>query len=327
MDERGFLERVIARFASPRRAGEVGPGDDAAVFTPPPGMAVAATVDAMVGGTHFLAGWLTDRELGARILRVSLSDLAAMGAMPRGALLAVETPELPGRITDSFWDGIEETLREYDFALLGGNVTRTSGPLALTSTLFGLVPAGTELSRSGAAPGDALWVTGAPGRAGRGRLDLARGEGQTACALAWRRPLPRILEARWLRDECQPSAAIDLSDGLGIDCARLLAASRVGADIDLAELVSGETPPLAVTEILEGGEDYELLLALPPERAPDAARFRALFGTALTRIGTVTAKRGLRIAGGGASEEFRGGGWDPFAGGASNAAGVTPAGR
>ncbi len=169
MREDEWIERLLARFALPARPGRVGPGDDAAVFPVDPGDAVVATLDSMVEGTHIHAGWLGDADLGRRILLIGLSDLAAMGAEPRGALLGIEARELPGPTGEEFWSGVAAVLRTHGLELLGGNVTRTTGPLALTSTLLGTLPAGSELLRSGARPGDDVWVTGRPGAAARAR--------------------------------------------------------------------------------------------------------------------------------------------------------------
>ncbi|MFQ5654242.1 MAG: thiamine-monophosphate kinase, partial [Planctomycetota bacterium] len=186
MKEEEWIEALIRRLAAtgvgdeidgtPAASTALGPGDDAALIPLPAGEIPVLSADTMVEGVHFRDRWLSDRELGARILRVSLSDLAAMAARPRATRLAIETPELPGRLGEEFLDGIEETLSIVRLSLAGGNLTRTPGPLAITCTVIGGVLPGEEVRRQGARAGDTLWVTGRPGEAGAGRRLLGEME-------------------------------------------------------------------------------------------------------------------------------------------------------
>ena len=321
MNEREWVDRLLERFGGAAGSdpaagglgpGGIGPGDDAALFTPSAGASIVSTVDTLVDGTHFLPGWLTDAELGSRALRVSLSDLAAMAAVPRGALIAVETNTLPGHFGDAFWDGVAATLEEFDCTLLGGNVTRTRGPISISTTLLGEVAAGEATLRSTARPGDAIFVTGRPGSAACARR--ARAEGKNVgseCAFAY--PRPRIREARALVSRGQTSAAIDVSDGLGLDLARLLDASGVGAEVELEELFATPPTPEEWQDAWAGGEDYELLFTAPADRQPDPAAFEREFGVRLTRIGSCTSSLERSVDGREWSDEPHAAeGWDPF---------------
>ncbi len=323
----------------------IGLGDDAAAWSPPPGDSVVLSVDVQVEGVHFRREWLSLYELGRRAIDVSASDLAAMAARPGSVLLALnvsqETPEADFR---ELFRGLAERAREHDLAILGGNLSR--GPLSISVTVVGSAPAEHLLRRDGAREGDAIYVTGQPGRAGLGRALLERAplerdpaEG-TIEAEAIRRfiaPQARLKEAPALREEFDPHAMIDLSDGLAADLSHVLAASASGAGKPLGAILDrralravleGSSPgeeasdaftTLAsrlgvdpLTAVLEGGEDYELLFtASPRERAPPEEELP------VTRIGEIIAGDGeLLISGDGTTTRWEVREFDHFGGSA-----------
>jgi len=282
---------LIARyFARPTPSAILGPGDDCALLAPAPGMELAITTDMLVAGTHFFPD--TDpRQLGWKALAVNISDLAAMGAQPRWALLAGCLPAADEVWLAAFADGLFACARRYGVDLVGGDTTR--GPLNLCLTALGEVPAGQALRRSGAQLGDDLWVSGQPGLAA---LGLAHLQGKTQlpealaarCLAALQRPLPRVELGLALRDRRLAHAAIDVSDGLLADLGHLLARSGLAAEVfatQLPYLPSGADPVLARQCQLAGGDDYELVFAAPPARRPDLAELAAQLDLPLWRFG------------------------------------------
>ncbi len=315
MDEQQWIRRVLKRFTAAPSAEFLGPGDDAALLALTPGSVAVLTVDSMVEGIHFRHEWLNDRDLAIRLLRIGLSDIAAMGATPMGVLLAIKTPELPGRVGARFWDGVEETLKTYRCSLLGGDLTRTPGVLSFSCTVMGQVPMGQEVRRMGARPGDGIWVTGSPGSARAARKKLEAGDLDRDSTVAWRRPDPPVAAAGYLAAQGWMRAAIDVSDGLGIDLTRVLHTSSVGADLNLLPLVDAERD-IGPEEILEGGEDYELLFTSSPDHQADVERVQESHGVQLTRIGEITAGNTLEVRVGHKLFPYTPKGWDPFSEGA-----------
>jgi len=296
---------LIARFFSrPPRASSVhlGVGDDAALLAPTPGCELAVSVDMLVGGRHFFID--TDPEkLGHKTLAVNLSDMAAMGAVPRWALLAGALPECDPDWLAAFARGFYALADVHGVDLVGGDTTR--GPLNLCVTILGEVPAGQALTRSGAAPGDDVYVSGALGDAalaiaamtGRAKLDA----GALAAARArLETPAPRIALGIALRGVA--TAALDVSDGLVGDLGHILERSRVGATVDLravprspalAQMLGGRDRALALDCVLGGGDDYELCFTAPPAQAARIAAIADGASLPLARIGTIT--RGQRL--------------------------------
>jgi thiamine-monophosphate kinase len=267
-------------------AVKVGPGDDAAVLAPAPGRDLVFTIDEVVEGVHFRlegegpgpAATLT--QVGQKAYASAASDLAAMGAEPLAAVVAAS---LPGRLGAeagrAIHEGVMEAASSVGLPLVGGNVTGTPGPLAVTVACLGTVPEGGAFLRSGARAGDVLFVTGELGGSILGR-HLA--------------PVPRFEEARRLRALSRVAAMIDVSDGLALDLSRMCEASGAGALV-LAEAVplskaarelARVTGRSALAHALGDGEDYELLFAAPPE---DADRIEREWGlpTRLSRVGRV----------------------------------------
>jgi thiamine-monophosphate kinase len=298
---------VIARFFSrPPRSESVhkGVGDDAALLAPSPGCELAVSVDMLVAGRHFLAD-VDPEKLGHKTLAVNLSDMAAMGAVPRWALLAGALPDIDTSWLAAFARGFYALADRHGVELVGGDTTR--GPLNLCVTVLGDVPTGLALTRAGAKPGDDVYVSGALGDAA---LALAAMTGQTALAtdaLAAARerlelPTPRIALGIALRGVA--TAALDVSDGLTGDLSHILEQSDTGATIDLAavprsssldRLLGGDQRPLALDCLLAGGDDYELCFTAPRQAAARVAAIAAETEVALTRIGTITPARGLTV--------------------------------
>jgi thiamine-monophosphate kinase len=269
----------------------LGIGDDAALLTPSAHQQ-ALSVDAQVEGVHFHRDLLSAPDIGYRGLAAALSDLAAMGARPRAALVSLV---LPAAFADAelyaLVDGIAEAQREYSCPVVGGNLA-SGGELSITTTVLGDAP-DQPLTRAGARPGDALFVTGELGGAALGLLLLQSGKAELGekSVLRWRRPVARIAEGAALI--AVASAAIDVSDGLMQDLQHLCSASHIGVEVELDRLplapeLARVAPQLGADPVLlalTGGEDYELAFT-----APGAALFD--IGT---RIGTVVPGSGVRL--------------------------------
>ena len=276
-------------------------GDDAAVVPEGDGALVVST-DASVEGVHFRRGWLSLEEIGWRATAAALSDLAAMGAQPIGLLAAVAVPRGAADADPALvMRGVGAAAAACGASVMGGDLTTAAG-WVVTITVIGR--AGRPVRRSGAAPGDTLWVTGALGGARAALVAWERGETPPADArTAFAHPEPRIDAGRWLAAH-GAHAMLDLSDGLAADARHLAAASGVRLDIDLSRIpVAGAALPPALAASIEpplfaaeGGEDYELLAALPAAFDEPAVRaFEHATGLALTRVGTVHRGSGVRL--------------------------------
>ncbi len=279
---------LIARhFASLAGPGALGLGDDAAVFAPPPGRELVVAADAMVAGVHFLPDDPADL-VGRKLLRVNLSDLAAMGAVPLHYLMTVSAPRAtPDAWFAGFAAGLAADQREFGLTLLGGDTTTTPGPLTLSLTILGHVAPGTALRRNGARDGDLIFVTGTIGDGALGLL-AARGELPDADGfLAGRYRLPQPRLALGARLHSIAHAAMDVSDGLVQDLSHLCRAAGLAAVIEAGRVPL--SPPARAADrrelCLTGGDDYELLLAVPPERAAALAAASAATFIPVTRIG------------------------------------------
>ncbi|MFZ5513597.1 MAG: thiamine-phosphate kinase [Pseudomonadota bacterium] len=292
----GEFDLIKAYFRRPAQgAGLIlGVGDDCALLEPSIGMQLAVTTDTMVSGVHFLPDD-DPRDLGHKLVAVNLSDLAAMGARPRWLFLNLTLPAVDECWLAAFADGLFAQAQRHGAVLAGGDTTR--GPLAFGLTAMGELPAGQALRRSGARPGDLVCVSGIPGEAAAGlahRLGQhLLPEGLAAQALArLHRPEPRVTLGLALRGAA--TSAIDISDGLAQDLGHILAASGVGATLELGLLPSSPVlaalpQALAWRQQLAGGDDYELLFTLPPEYA---GRMADLPGP-VTVIGRIDTDPGL----------------------------------
>ena len=288
---------LIARFFAPL-AGQGGLGlkDDAALLSVEPGFELVVTCDALVAGVHFFAEDPPD-AIAQKALRVNLSDLAAKGACPTGFVLALALPralKVDGWLA-AFAEGLGTDIAAYKCPLLGGDTVMTPGPLMVSVTAFGAVPVGRMVPRTGARPGDLLYVTGTVGDAALGlqvRLGALPGEGADHLLARYLRPQPRNVLASALRDHA--SAAMDVSDGLIGDLAKMMRVSGTSAEIELACVpVSAQASaviaahPGALETALTGGDDYEILACVPPRNAAAFEGCAALAGMAVTRIGHV----------------------------------------
>ncbi len=307
--ERALIDLIRARVPPSPPWVMLGIGDDAAVVEPAPRTLDVFTTDALVDGVHFDRAFTPPDAIGHRALAVNLSDLAAMGACPRVALLSLVVPgDLPLSDLMAIVDGLLSLAARHKVALVGGNITRTPGPLSISITAVGSVHPRKFLARSGARPGDEVWVSGLIGSAAAGLASLAPGANaapaMTACREAYLRPEPRIRLGLLLGRNGAASACVDLSDGLADGLHQLALASDAGIVVD------GKALPLAaeahdwfvahqadpVMAALCGGDDYELLFTVSARQRARLRSVRHLIGELpLTRIGTVTASRTVRL--------------------------------
>ncbi len=302
ISEFSLIERYFAAHGLCRPDVALGIGDDCALLLPPAGQQLVTTVDTLVAEVHFFAD--ADPEgVGHKALAVNLSDLAAMGATPAWATLALTLPRANEEWLAAFCRGLFMLADRYGVQLIGGDTTH--GPMTvITIQAQGFVPPGQALRRDGAKPGDGLYVTGTPGDAGLalaaafGKATIAAGhEGYIRARLE--RPEPRIAEGQALCGIAH--AAIDVSDGLAQDLGHILERSRVGARLEVERLplspalVASLDREAAVVAALTGGDDYELCFTVPPERISRLESSAAEWDCRCTRIGVVTAEPGLRL--------------------------------
>jgi len=313
---------LIARHFRPLAGeGSLGLADDAAVFVPPAGRALVVAADAMVAGVHFLPGDPAE-GVGRKLLRVNLSDLAAMGAAPFGYLMTVSAPRgTPDAWFAGFAAGLALDQAEFGVGLLGGDTTATPGPMTLSLTVLGSVAPGCAVLRAGARAGDGVWVSGT---IGDGALGLDALQGRVADpdgVLAGRYRLPRPRVALGLRLHGVAAAAMDVSDGLVQDLGHLCRAAGIGAAIGadrvpLSEAARGVVEAGSVAGGLErcltGGDDYELLMAVPAGREAALADAAAASGVAVTRIGRFEGADGVRVTLGGRVMALSRQGWSHF---------------
>ena len=290
---------IVARYFNRRQDRRadvlVGIGDDGAILYVPPEMDLVVSVDTLVAGVHFSED-LPPEDIGYRALAVNLSDLAAMGAEPAWATLALTLPTADETWLEGFSHGFFDLARTHSVQLVGGNIAR--GPLNITIEVHGFVPKGAALRRSGAQPGDAIYVTGTLGDAALAltAMEQLSEEDRRNCLERLRRPLPRVHQGRLLRGIA--ASAIDISDGLLADLGHICEASRVGAVIEPHHLPL--SPALQKIEdeekrwqlALTGGDDYELCFTVPRGREERLKALESDFGCPLTRIGHVESGAG-----------------------------------
>ena len=318
LSEFALIERYFRRCGAQRADVRLGVGDDAALLRVPAGCELVAATDTLVAGVHFPQDSPAD-SIGHRSLAVNLSDLAAMGARPAWALLALTLPQADEAWLGEFATGLGELARSHEVALVGGDTTR--GPLCVTVQLLGFVPAGAALTRSGARAGDVLFVSGTCGDAAAGLAIEQRrltGPPEVRSWLRERflRPAPRVALGEQLRGFA--SACIDVSDGLLADAGKLASASHVGVELSYSEVPLSEPLAALLGErrarelALTGGDDYELCFAVPPH---NIARLLAQLPPQdwrYTRIGALRAAPGASVVGDGTVMEFSHSGYEHF---------------
>lgn len=293
-----LIQRFFTR-ATP--SALLGVGDDAALLTPAPGMALAVSADMLVEGRHFSPGD-SPGAIGHKSLAVNLSDMAAMGAQPRWALLSLALPEADETWLKDFAGGFFGLAEKFGVELVGGDTTR--GPRNISVQIIGEVPANKALRRDGAKVGDEIWVSGHLGAAAvalahhQGKLQLEPLEA-AACLPALHVPQPRIALGLALRGIA--SAAIDISDGLLADLGHILERSRVGAEIRFETLPMADAVKARLDSglirrcVLAGGDDYELCFTAPAERHTDIAALAEVLELPLTPIGHIRTETGLTL--------------------------------
>ena len=295
------FELIARYFARPAKRTVLGVGDDAALLRAGPGMELAVSTDMLVGGTHFTDD-ADPHRLGHKALAVNLSDMAAMGAEPRWAFLALSLPAVDASWLRAFSTGFFALAREHGVDLAGGDTTR--GPLNLCITIIGEVPRGRALRRESAKAGDDIWVSGMLGAAALGLgyrqalLTLSRRDA-ARCMRALDQPQPRLRLGMALRGLAH--AAIDISDGLLADLGHICERSSLGADLWLDRIPRPrlsskiEDGPRLLQALVAGGDDYELCFTAPIARRSAIARLSRRLRLPLTCVGTMRRGRKVRL--------------------------------
>jgi thiamine-monophosphate kinase len=294
-------------------------GDDCALVDVTNGMDLAVSTDTMVSGTHFFPD-VDPENLGHKALAVNLSDMAAMGALPYWAMLALTVPNVDHAWLAAFAKGFFDLAEEYNVSLIGGDTTR--GPLTLTVTIMGEVPAGAALRRSGAKAGNDIWISGNVGDAAlavahrHGRVVLEEADYREAVMRLYE-PTPRVALGQALRGLA--TAAIDISDGLLADLTHICRLSGVGATVELPSVPVSSigakhlSTPAGRTAIVSGGDDYELCFTAHPNSRESIQDLADVLGHPLTRIGQVKRGKGVSLLGAdGKAVKVDGRGYDHF---------------
>ena len=303
--ERALIERIRLRISAPPPFVVVGIGDDAAVVEPGRNLLEVLTTDCQVEGVHFDQTFVGPDDIGHKALAVNLSDLAAMGAAPRVALLSlVLPPAMPVASVDAMIDSLAALAARARISIVGGNIARSPGPLIVDVTATGTVHKRGLLLRAGGRAGDDLYVTGTLGGASAG-LRMLRTDGKSTGAAVdrYRRPEPRTRFGLMLGRNRAARACVDLSDGLADGIRQIGEASGLGAiiDVDALPIELGAT----LHDALGGGEDYELLFAVGPRMRSRLRNARRLVrDLTVTRIGRLTADRAMLVNRNGRTEEL-----------------------
>lgn len=299
--EFGFIRGISERVGNPADL-LVGIGDDTAVTALTPGMVLLSTADMLVEGVHFDLDWSDPYTLGCKSLSVNLSDIAAMGGIPRFALLSIAIPpELPLEFLERFIEGFIKQAGDFGVTLAGGDTSSSRGGFVISVTLQGEQYPELVVRRSGASAGDLICVSGTLGDSALGLDMLKRGDRSGAAVMRHLDPVPRVGLGRRLAEASIPSSMIDVSDGLLADLGHILAQSGKGAIVAIDSLPLSSFFRLSVVSgspgyrrfPLSGGEDYELVFTLPPERLDEARSAAEASGTTVTAIGEITTAGGI----------------------------------
>ncbi len=327
--ETAFLQK-LTRSADRKNTDLIlGIGDDAAVFRPTPEKVLVIASDLLTENIHFKRDYFSGFAIGAKAVLVNLSDMAAMGATPRWCLMNLALPaDFPDAEADEIVRGLLETADRHGVTLIGGDTSASDGPMFIDVTMIGETLPGAFLTRSGARPGDAIFVSGRLGDSEAGRRVLSRGdrpdEASRDAIGKHLGPVPRLELGRFLVASGACTAAMDLSDGLSIDLRRMCHASGTGAMVfgnripvspaAVREATGSGEPPLNLA--LNGGEDFELLFTVHPDRVGEIEGLNespAIGGVRLTRVGTMEIQEaGIRIDAGNGPEPLPARGFDHF---------------
>jgi thiamine-monophosphate kinase len=313
---------LIARhFTKPAANAVLGVGDDCALVDVTNGMDLAVSTDTMVSGTHFFPD-VDPENLGHKTLAVNLSDIAAMGAMPYWAMLALTLPSVDHPWLAAFAKGFFDLAAEYNVSLIGGDTTH--GPLTITVTIMGQVPTGAALRRNGAKVGNDVWVSGNVGDAAlavahrHGKVVLTERDYREAVMRLYE-PTPRVALGQALRG--MATSAIDISDGLIADLGHICRLSGVGATVELGSIPVSEigarhfNDDAGLTAIVAGGDDYELCFTAPANSRESIEDLTDVLGVPLTRIGQIKRGKGVSLLGAdGKPMKIDGRGYDHFSG-------------
>jgi thiamine-monophosphate kinase len=316
LPERLLISRI--RRVAAKQSGKypaLGIGDDCALLRVPPGQEILATTDFSIEGIHFRRDWHPPDSVGHRCLARGLSDIAAMGGKPSAALLSLGVPaKLPQSWVDRFLRGLLQLGNRFGVPLLGGDTSQSKAGILADIVVLGTVPKGKAILRSGARPGDRIYVTGELGASAASlNLLLSGRKIRAADYSAHFFPEPRIHVARFLRDKVLASAMIDISDGLSTDLEHICQESGVGAQVWSEVIPKGSVGKSRQEEVdfgfaLNGGEDYELLFCSPRSRRVP----RRIAGVKVTEIGVITRERLFRLQRNGKTFTLKPQGWEHF---------------
>ena len=325
--EFGLIDRIRSRRVVRDEDVIVGIGDDCAVLRRGPVLEVLTT-DCLVEGSHYEKSWLSATDVGWKALAVNVSDVAAVGAIPRHALITLFLPEdFTTKAVDEVYDGLEACGETAGVSVVGGDIVKTPGTFTISVTLSGVCERDELVLRSGARKDDLIVVTGALGEAAAGLKILRNGtawpEGSPleACVSRFRRPVARLAESRAILKHLQPSSMIDISDGLLSDLWHIMESSKVGSLLEAERIPVGQgvrdlfegNEAEALSHALRGGEDYELLFTVSSRQESKLAEVSDSLGIGLTTIGRITAKgAGVRLASKDGERELDPAGFDHF---------------
>lgn len=324
--EFGLIERIKSRYRYDDEDIVVGIGDDCAVLRRGNILEVITT-DCLVEGTHYKPNWLSMSDVGWKALAVNVSDIAAIGGIPKHAVVTLFLPDsVSVKAVDEVYDGLDECCKRAGVSIVGGDIVKIDGPFAISITLLGNCERDEVVLRSGARPGDLIVVTGWLGEAALGREILETGrlgnltEAGEKCVERFRRPMPRLSESRKIIASLSPTAMIDLSDGLLSDLWHLAESSGVGARIDADSIPIGQgvlesyhSKEEALSKAISGGEDYELLFTIPPGMKDSLKEVGSQIDLKLSCIGEITKRaESVRLKRGDAEHQLERGGFDHF---------------